>query len=333
MNNSIFGYKEFLIKSIDENQILEKSFSFDENEDKAIDNINEKTIEKFNLKNKLFEEKDFYLFNYLNDNNQIKFGNLPIPDFNSSLSSTNNSKKSHFLNEYNIPQNKEVKINSIYPKKEKIFKIAKTNRKIGRIKKDSLLKGKHDKLSEDNIIRKIKVRFHEKLRIYINEEYKKYLSKKYIKKRKSIVSWLKKVNPRVLLKIKKEDNMKWFETKIYEIFSEKVSSRYSTYSPDLNKQKINNLYCIGNAKNVLKILNSNIETYYDKYINDEKVEGLQTLKDDIKELEICMKNKKQENIKEYLRKYEYIAKNLKEIFNKKNARTHIIKNIENCLNN
>ena len=333
MNNSIFGYKEFLIKSIDENQILEKSFSFDENEDKAIDNINEKTIEKFNLKNKLFEEKDFYLFNYLNDNNQIKFDNLLIPDFNSSLASTNNSKKSHFLIENNIPLNKEVKINSIYPKKEKIFKIAKTNRKIGRIKKDSLLKGKHDKLSEDNIIRKIKVRFHEKLRIYINEEYKKYLSKKYIKKRKSIVSWLKKVNPRVLLKIKKEDNMKWFETKIYEIFSEKVSSRYSTYSPDLNKQKINNLYCIGNAKNVLKILNSNIETYYDKYINDEKVEGLQTLKDDIKELEICMKNKKQENIKEYLRKYEYIAKNLKEIFNKKNGRTHIIKNIENCLNN
>ena len=333
MNNSIFGYKEFLIKSIDENQILEKSFSFDENEDKAIDNINEKTIEKFNLKNKLFEEKDFYLFNYLNDNNQIKFDNLLIPDFNSSLASTNNSKKSHFLNENNIPLNKEVKINSIYPKKEKIFKIAKTNRKIGRIKKDSLLKGKHDKLSEDNIIRKIKVRFHEKLRIYINEEYKKYLSKKYIKKRKSIVSWLKKVNPRVLLKIKKEDNMKWFETKIYEIFSEKVSSRYSTYSPDLNKQKINNLYCIGNAKNVLKILNSNIETYYDKYINDEKVEGLQTLKDDIKELEIYMKNKKQENIKEYLRKYEYIAKNLKEIFNKKNGRTHIIKNIENCLNN
>ena len=333
MNNSIFGYKEFLIKSIDENQILEKSFSFDENEDKGIDNINEKTIEKFNLKNKLFEEKDFYLFNYLNDNNQIKFDNLLIPDFNSSLASTNNSKKSHFLIENNIPPNKEVKINSIYPKKEKIFKIAKTNRKIGRIKKDSLLKGKHDKLSEDNIIRKIKVRFHEKLRIYINEEYKKYLSKKYIKKRKSIVSWLKKVNPRVLLKIKKEDNMKWFETKIYEIFSEKVSSRYSTYSPDLNKQKINNLYCIGNAKNVLKILNSNIETYYYKYINDEKVEGLQTLKDDIKELEICMKNKKQENIKEYLRKYEYIAKNLKEIFNKKNARTHIIKNIGNCLNN
>lgn len=122
MNNSIFGYKEFLIKSIDENQILEKSFSFDENEDKAIDNINEKTIEKFNLKNKLFEEKDFYLFNYLNDNNQIKFDNLPLPDFNSSLSSTNNSKKSHFLNEYNIPQNKEVKINSIYPKKKRYLK-------------------------------------------------------------------------------------------------------------------------------------------------------------------------------------------------------------------
>ena len=35
-----------------------------------------------------------------------------------------------------------------------------------------------NKLSEDNIIRKIKARFHEKLRLYINSEYFKKNTKK-----------------------------------------------------------------------------------------------------------------------------------------------------------
>ena len=47
----------------------------------------------------------------------------------------------------------------------KLFNIFKTNKKIGRIKKDSSLIGKHNRLSEDNIIRKIKGRFIEKVRL------------------------------------------------------------------------------------------------------------------------------------------------------------------------
>jgi len=35
---------------------------------------------------------------------------------------------------------------------------------------NNLIMGKHNRLSEDNIIRKIKARFHEKLRLYINIE-------------------------------------------------------------------------------------------------------------------------------------------------------------------
>ena len=47
------------------------------------------------------------------------------------------------------------------------------NKKIGRIKKNSGLVGKHNKLSEDNIIRKVKRRFHKNARLYINREYNK----------------------------------------------------------------------------------------------------------------------------------------------------------------
>jgi hypothetical protein len=53
---------------------------------------------------------------------------------------------------------------------------------------------------------------------------------------------------------------------------------------------------------------------------DVKIEGFKTLKDDIKDLEMQMKNSKQENIIEYLKKYEDTAKNMKVIFNKKSER-------------
>ena len=59
-------------------------------------------------------------------------------------------------------------------KKEKIFDISKINKRKGRLKKNSIVIGKHNKLAEDNIIRKIKRKFLGNLRIYINKEYKKY---------------------------------------------------------------------------------------------------------------------------------------------------------------
>ena len=48
-----------------------------------------------------------------------------------------------------------------------------------------------------------------------------------------------------------------------------------------------------------------------------KIEGFKTLNDDIKELESHMKDSEQDNIVEYLKKYEDTAKNLKDIFSKK----------------
>ena len=213
-------------------------------------------------------------------------------------------------------------------KSKNIFKIVKINKKIGRIKKNSTVKGVHNKLSQDNIIRKIKGRFHEKLRLYINEEYRKYL---FVKtgRNKKLINWLKRINPKVSRKIKKEENLKWFESKIFEIFSENISLKYSVNSLDINKKKINKLIVLNEANNVIDILNTKVEELYEKYITNEKIEGFKTLKDDIEELEIQMKNTNQENIKEYLEKYEYIAKNLKSIFFQKIARNYKSKKIFN----
>ena len=316
MNKQIFSSKDFYNGFNAGNQVFDPSLSFDESEFKFNKNDNTREIL---LLNKLIKEKDYYNVQYLLGNNQLKLENYTELNNNFTLLSTFYTQNPCFLDNAIVPPNEQVKIYKGIFQKEKIFNIVKINKKIGRIKKDSLLKGKHDKLSQDNIIRKIKGRFHEKLRIYINEEYKKYISKKYIKKRK-IKNWLKKINPKVSRKIKKEENMKWFKLKIYEIFSENVSIRYSSSSPDYNKKKINNLFSLGDANDLIEILNSNVEDYFRKYVNDEKIEGFKTLKDDIKELRADMESSKQNNINEYLKKYEYTAKNLKEIFNKKNPR-------------
>jgi hypothetical protein len=272
----------------------------------------------FNLY-KLNHEKDLYGAKIMQETNQKKLD--IIDEINhSSNAITNNVNNNFFLFEDLIPFY-NMENDNYFSKNKDIFKIVKINKKIGRIKKNSTVKRIHNKLSQDNIIRKIKGRFHEKLRLYNNEEYKKYLFKKTGKKKK-LINWMKRISPKVSRRIKKEDNLKWFESKIFEIFSEKVSLKYSVNNFDLNKKKINKLIVLNEAKNVINILNTNVEELYEKYINNVKIDGFKTLKDDMEELEVHMESTNQENVKEYLQKYEYIAKNLKSIFLQKIARNH-----------
>ena len=310
MNKDIFDYNipPFNLP----NQKLEPTFpynnmDFDPNLEK-----NDTTSFKISLLNRADKDIDLYKIKINPDNIKMKYENFCEINYNTHLIPTNENNISFLGEDFG-------EIAKGLNKNKKIFKIIKINKKIGRIKSNSTLKGVHNKLSQDNIIRKIKGRFHEKLRLYINTEYRKYFFKKN-KNSAKIINWLKKINPKVSRKIKKEENLKWFKSKIYEIFSENVSLRYSLYSPNSNKKKIERLISVNEAKNVIDILNTDIETFYDKYINDEKIEGFKTLKNDIEELKTYMEKTNQEKIKEYLSKYEYTAKNLKKIFRQKNSR-------------
>ena len=267
------------------------------------------------LFNNINKEDDSFHFKAWTD--YIITKNDNITEFRAPILTLSENNISYLNNDSISLSNKEIS-NNIREKK-KIFRIEKINKKIGRIKKNSVFKGFHNRSSEDNIIRKIKGRFIEKIRLYINTEYQKYLWQKNKNKKRNIYL-LKKINPIIYRKIKKEDNLKWFNTKIYEIFSENISIRYSSYSPDLNKKKINKLLSLNEAKNIIDILNTKVEILYNKFINDEEIEAFKTLKDDIKELEHHMEINKQENIEEYLRRYEYVAKNMKNIFTQKISR-------------
>ena len=125
------------------------------------------------------------------------------------------------------------------------------------------------------------------------------------------MNWLKKINPKISRKIKKEENLKWFNSKINEILSTNISTRYFSRSPDSNKKKIDRIISLNKANKIIEILNSSIEFIFEKYINNEKIEGFKILDDDINELRIQMKKSGQESIEEYLDKYKYIAKRMK----------------------
>ena len=316
INNKFFSF----YLSTNKNS-LDQSFSSEEFEPQV--NIEKNDVYEENIIiNNIYKEKDFYLLNNISNDNIIKSDCLSEPHINDSIDSTNKNK-SLFFSDCTLPLFLKEKDTL---KKERIFLITKKNKRIGRIKKNSLLKGKHNKLCQDNIIRKIKGRFHEKLRIYINSEYKNYLINKNNKLSKII--FLKKINPCVSRRIRKDDNLKWFKSKIYEIFSEDVSLKYSSFSPDSNKRKIERIFSLKAAKSVIEILNNNVETMYDKYINNECIPGFKTLKDDIQELETQMRNEKQDAIEEYLKKYEFIAINLKKIFINKTSRKFVYKKVE-----
>ena len=96
--------------------------------------------------------------------NQIDLSYFELNNI-SSINSTNEYKFFEYF-DYFQPLLKKEENNT---QNQKIFDITKINKKIGRIKKYSSLIGKHNKFSEDNIIRKIKRRFLENVRLYIND--------------------------------------------------------------------------------------------------------------------------------------------------------------------
>ncbi len=255
-----------------------------------------------------------------NDNNSLNKTKIGTPNTNYiNLSSTISFSKSKQIKdiELNLIRFNTSKENN----KEKIFRITKDNKNIGRIKKNSNLIGKHDKFSEDNIIRKFKGRFHEKCRIYINNEYKRYLlnHKRDIKNKTDL---LQRISPKISRKIKKEENLKWLEMKLKQVFSENVSQKCSLYPADYNKKNISKLFQENKAQNVINVLNRPIKEMLGYFINNIEIPGFDTLNKDIIELEEKMKNNNEEKRDKYLAKYKKTTENFEYIFINKNARNN-----------
>lgn len=291
-------------------------------------NLNDSLLMDSNTENIMFLNRES---NIINNNNLEHFQTFFNTKNNKTIPIVNQNNKEMFLNlnstfsGSDTKQIQDIQLRTLETKKRKkerrIFRIGKDNKGKGRIKKNSNFIGKHDKFSEDNIIRKVKGRFIEKIRKYINREYKKFLLN-HRHKLKKANNLLQRITPKISRKIKRDENLKWFNSKLYNVFSEDVSIKCCLYSKDYNKKQIEKIYKENEAKSVIDILNKSIKIMYDIYSNNIKIPGLDTLNDDIKELEVKLRKENQEDINQYLKKYRKIAQNLEYIFIHKISRNN-----------
>ena len=304
----------------------ESNFSINVNDSILLDSISDNNSNINSINNVYNENKiDFLSFSFNNkkiiDNSKNPFP-TPEPFINNVVN--NNIDINLRISNNNLKEVQHIKLKNMILRKGKkdiIFKINKDNKSLGRIKKQSNLVGKHNKFGVDNIIRKLKGRFLEKCRIYINKEYKKYLlNKKHdIKK---VNDLLQRITPKLSRKIKKEENLKWLKSRLCNVYSENVSQKCSLYGQDHNKKEIEKLFKENEAKNVIEILNKTVKFMLEAFIKNINIPGFETLDNDIDELEKKMKKDGQDNIKEYLSKYRKVAQNFESIYIKKSSRNN-----------
>ena len=188
---------------------------------------------------------------------------------------TNNMKK-RVDNNNSISKFIVKKIN-----KKQIFKVKKIL-KLGRIKKNSNKKGKHDKFQKDNVIRRFKVFLMRNIYNYINDSFIMNTNKDKNNK----IIFLQRISLFNSKSISKKDNIKWINSKIKDIFSEHLK-KFICFDLDYNKKLINKVIQEGKEKKIIYILNKTINEMWFAYINDDKTnefKGFETIKHDIKKL-------------------------------------------------
>ena len=321
----------------DEIEKIDKKINSKDNLDIDISNITKDKIQNLSKKIEKIDKK-------INskDNSDIDISNITkdkLQNFSDEIEKIDkkiNSKDNSDIDESNTTKDRSSKSIKINQKEKRNIKIMKTNEKkifsIVKIKKINNKKGRllknakkrywyryHDKFKEDNVIKKIKISFIGKTMNYINKEYGNYLNKHKIKK---IGKLIKRIAPTMSTRIKKENNLKWFDSKLKDIFSDNISSKYSKYSGDYNKKQIEQIYKENDATNVIKILDKKVRDMYNIYSKDIKLEGFLTLEDDLKIQRELMKKNDEEEIDNYLKKYQNIAQNLEQIFLDKKGRNY-----------
>ena len=211
------------------------------------------------------------------------------------------------LNDKNSDVTKEdmLEIN-VSPKK------TKTN-KLGRKRNNSKEKGKHNKYSGDNIIRRIKSTLITNLSLFINSviirEYNGNIGQGIYRK-----EFLKMVQNQI---INGKKDKEFLNKKLEDIFSEDISNKYTLLSYEHNKNLVQRLLNENDEikkKLFKKLFNLSFLECLKHYRGSEYIEelqGLKTLKEELKNFEDDV---------EYLEVFKDYVLNFEEIIKKKKSR-------------
>lgn len=230
---------------------------------------------------------------------------------NNSDNSNHNINNSNDNDENNKNSKHTVK-KEISNKKIKIFKINKI-RRLGRLKKKSTRIGKHNKFSRDNVIRRFKALFINNIYKYVNSLFN---INNYGKAKKNI-NLIKKIEPRFVKTISKEDNVKWLNSKLKEFFSQNISKKLLNFDNNYNMNLIKRIYEKKQEKKVIEVLEKTIKEMLYIYQNDDDQKicpGFKTIKDDIKYLK-----EKGEN-SSYIEMYSLVVENYEKLYDKIKSR-------------
>ena len=273
------------------------------------------------LNNEIKSEKELY---NLNDQSKHVFSDwknfdLDLPSSNISNNNINKIIPSLIIKDNNTSSQK------INRKIQKYKNELNPHKKpTGRIKKKDKKDGKHNKFSDDNVRKKIKHIIIRNVMKFLNMKIKKLfkgnIGNNIFKKELLTLNKTPKFESTV------EYNKKLLTKTLKELFSEKISTRFTNYSEDFNKNLIEKLI---NEEDQEK------RDYFQKLFNLTFLDCLHHFNrvKDIKELEgmDCIDDTLEEfnNDKEYKETLQYNIKNYETILNKKRSRISKKKKLEN----
>ena len=150
--------------------------------------------------------------------------------------------------------------------KSKIFNIEKSKKR-GRRKSGANASSeiKHGKFGSDIIREKIKRRFIQSIRNYLNSLYNEYFNDK---KGKSD-NFLEKIKTKFTSHLARDKNLEYFSMTLSEFFSTDLSDRHTKLDKKYNKKNIDILIQKNEAKEIIKLLNKTLKEVYEIYINNE----------------------------------------------------------------
>ena len=255
----------------EEANVLEIDFNINKNYKK-----NEKNINLENTKD-ITKEKD-------NDENNDNNDNIDM-----------NEKSENGLND---SSNKNV-----------FFEVYKKSKKGRKTQSSSSVNYIHTKFSHDNILRKIKVKFMQKLIKYINDIIKSNKDKK-INELKPLCGAISQINSITY-------NVKLLNSKIKNIIiSNEISGKFTKYDKDYNKNVINSIYK-ENIKELIDILEMTFLEVFNQFRNTNdtgKLNGFEKIDTVIREIKLKEKNE------EYMKKFINIVKDFENYYIDKNPR-------------
>ena len=330
-NKDFFKYKEnnIITDYNSKSQISILNNNLSSNELGTNNFPNENDIDLNEGQNEVSEQDTIYFITKKN-NNEINENNRNennILNLNENLSS-NNTINNIILENNNHTNNNEINTNNNdNNNNDSNNNNNSNNNNCGRNKLNSNKKWKHNKISEDNIINKIKAYF---INTFIRLLIKMYSLNKNID--------LKKLPTKGFISdLSKQNNERLFNMKIKDILCEQsISTKYSTFDRFENKKIIDRIYKENKETNVIKILELTFDELFIVFrrkLKDPedmekleeikaKIEGLDLLEENnkCKDVEDLIKEQEKDNGKEYIEEIKRLCLGYIKWFNDKNKR-------------